>query len=210
MNRRYISDPLSVIYLPDDSHNQLVDSINSSEDLLVKWYDKGATKKRLRKLSPAMMDDDGKYTVDFNGKTGLELGFGVGESCYCLSLAFPTMVLDGVDFNPMNEKLIPFFHDLFGGIMGDFWIGNTCSIPKPDVSYDFINSSSFFEHLTEGDYWPTIRECHRVLKPGGQMFVFVDQQPDEEQHIRVISPEDTRKELVSVGFTSINPYRYEK
>lgn len=40
-------------------------------------------------------------------------------------------------------------------------------LPWPDDSADYIYSSHFIEHITHAEARVFLRECHRILKPGG-------------------------------------------
>lgn len=51
-----------------------------------------------------------------------------------------------------------------GGIVQDL----TKPLPHLDNSVDFIFSEHFLEHLTRPQALGLIKECHRVLKPGGK------------------------------------------
>jgi SAM-dependent methyltransferase len=43
---------------------------------------------------------------------------------------------------------------------------NILALDFPDASFDYVLSDQVFEHI-EGDPFVAVRECHRVLKPGG-------------------------------------------
>jgi len=49
----------------------------------------------------------------------------------------------------------------------------SCGAPFADDSVDFIYSSHFFEHLYKRDAINLLKECHRVLKPGGVIRITV-------------------------------------
>jgi predicted SAM-dependent methyltransferase len=51
-------------------------------------------------------------------------------------------------------------------------------IPSEDNSYDMVYHSHVLEHFSELDGFNFIRECHRVLKPGGTIRIAI---PDLEQ-----------------------------
>lgn len=52
-----------------------------------------------------------------------------------------------------------------GGLRHDLRRG----IPQPDKSADFVYHEHFLEHLTQAEGLAFLKECHRVLKPGGVM-----------------------------------------
>lgn len=54
-------------------------------------------------------------------------------------------------------------------------------IPYSDESFDVVYHSNFLEHLSPADAEQLLRECHRVLRPGGLLRVVV---PDLEVQAR--------------------------
>jgi len=196
-------------YQNEENNKQIIGEINNALDLLEKWYLKivspaGTPKiSRARKMSYCFKEGD---VVEGHG---LELGFGMGTATFALLDRFPNITLDGIDFQQTFAKIIPYFTDLYGDKIGEYWIGDMQSTEKPDNYYDFINSQSIWEHLTEEVYWNTLKECYRILKPGGKIYVYVDQGPGPE-HIRVVPPFVTRQEMEYVGFKGITDYVYEK
>ena len=178
-------------------------AINSPLDLLHKWWlhdhhGKGTT---------VLYHRDAKMQLAWNNAIlrgrGLELGFGFGTSLWWLASRFAGITIDALDVSPLFGKLIPYLRGLMGDRLGDIWIGDARAIGKPDSTYDWINSSSVFEHLPEESYWSVLRECYRLLKPGGVLGVFVDQVPGGE-HGRVVLPDQTQRELESIGFKAIH------
>ena len=53
-----------------------------------------------------------------------------------------------------------------------FMTGSICSLPFADASFDFVWSNGVVHHTV--DYQGAIREFYRVLKPGGQLFLYVN------------------------------------
>ncbi|ACH39574.1 SAM-dependent methyltransferase, putative [Citrifermentans bemidjiense Bem] len=58
----------------------------------------------------------------------------------------------------------------------------TQGLPFPDESFDVVYHSHLLEHLLPEKALPFMRECHRVLKPGGTLRILV---PDLEQIARL-------------------------
>lgn len=137
--------------------------------------------------------------VELSGEL-LELGFNAGKSVYWLHRRFPGITaIDGFDWNDAVAKLIPFIRHHVP-VARDLWIGTCTQIPKPDDSYDCVSSLDFFEHLSREDYFACIEECHRVLKPGGKMVVYIGESARQPEHINVVPVPKAIGEIESRGF----------
>jgi len=49
----------------------------------------------------------------------------------------------------------------------------TTGLPFPDNHFDKVYSGMFFEHLGKFQVPPMLRECHRVLREGGELRIIV-------------------------------------
>ena len=179
--------------------------INCKEELIEQEYigKKGMYKKKqVDKLKMLY----GKSGIKGHG---LECAFSCGTSLYWLANLYPKLTFDAFDFNYVLVKIIPFIKEILGDRLKEIWIGNAMDIKKPDNHYEWINSCDFFEHVPEAAYWPIIKEVYRILKPGGLLGVYVGQ-PKLVQHIRIVPPEQTKKELESIGFNALSDYLYTK
>jgi len=186
------------IYEKDTETQEIVDSINSPEDLINKYYNqKFGNPKTIIQRRNFKMQHAWK-AIQLNGH-GLELAFGLGTSIYWLCKRFPDITLSGIDFADHYRPMLKHLRGLFPARIGGIWINSVENMNWIAGNYyDFINSSSVFEHLPDHVYFKTIDECYRVLKPGGLMGVYVDQSKCL-QHIRIVKPKQTRKELVKIA-----------
>lgn len=198
------------LYDNDHETTSIVESINCFEDLKNNWIlnkynnnNKTIIERRNEKIKNIYHSN-----LYVDGR-GLELAFGLFTSCYWLLNKYDNITLDGIDFNDNLSKLIPFIKEEYKNKIDDFWIGDMQRINKPNNHYDFINSCSVWEHLPDKVYWNTLKECYRILKPGGFIGVYVDQTKNE-QHIRVVPPSTTKTEMESIGFKAYNNYLYYK
>jgi predicted SAM-dependent methyltransferase len=71
--------------------------------------------------------------------------------------------------------------DLFGRLPADVALDLRRPLPIADSSVDAIFTEHMLEHLTYGDAVVLVRECARVLRPGGLMRIVV---PDFEKQAR--------------------------
>lgn len=117
---------------------------------------------------------------DLSGRC-LELGFNSGLTVHRMAEKYPDLKVDGIDFNPAVERLIPFIKS-FNSNVDDLWIGDTQDIDKPSSYYDYITSLDFFEHLPLRIYIDTLGECCALLKSGGKIWVYFGR-PEAQEHI---------------------------
>jgi ADP-heptose:LPS heptosyltransferase/SAM-dependent methyltransferase len=146
-----------------------IDNVNSPEDL----------------KSDIEMDGDNNIERFLDIKLqgmGLELGFSNGRTLYYMSKKFPEAVFDGIDWMGSLIKIKPFIKSLCGNV-NDLY---TCNLNKfeqiEDKVYDFITSLDVFEHLNTDDYNACLKECYRVLKPDGMLYVYIGK-PESCSHI---------------------------
>jgi cyclopropane fatty-acyl-phospholipid synthase-like methyltransferase len=59
-----------------------------------------------------------------------------------------------------------------------FHVAQANALPFAEASFDVLLSFDVFEHLGHPGFIATMRECHRVLRPGGVLLVYVVSQKD--------------------------------
>lgn len=98
----------------------------------------------------------------------LDFGCGVGNSIPHLREAFPQAELHGIDPSPESVKQAQASH----AGNAEFRVSAAAAIPYRDHSFDLVHVACVFHHIEpqRRDHW--MREIRRVLKPGGQAFVF--------------------------------------
>lgn len=74
----------------------------------------------------------------------------------------------GAGLNPLPGWLCT---DITPKRPGIAFLDATRPFPFPDQSFDYISSEHMIEHLSYADGQRMLRECHRVLKPGGKIRV---------------------------------------
>lgn len=168
------------------------------------WFGRRRMKKRASKISHSWGD-----VLELAG-VGLEIGFNWGGSLKWLIDRYPGVTMDGVDFSSYMVGNAPVFKEVFGDRARDFMEASCHEVPKPDETYDFINACSIFEHLPDCVYWKAIKECWRLLKPGGLLGVYLDQGRPGGTHLRMDPVDVTVRDLTSNGFERVTDYRFRK
>ena len=76
--------------------------------------------------------------------------------------------------------------------------------PLPDASFDFVFSEHMLEHLSYADGLRCLRECRRVLRPGGRIRIAT---PSLERLVRLYDPEltDVQRRYVRWAIDSFVP-----
>ncbi len=107
----------------------------------------------------------------------LDLATGSGDVAFALSDGLPPQVrITGMDFcQPMLDEAVKKRgqHPRWSGIL--FKQGDGMALPLPDRSFDAITVSFGLRNMA--DRPKALMEMHRVLRPGGRLFVLEFSQP---------------------------------
>jgi 2-polyprenyl-3-methyl-5-hydroxy-6-metoxy-1,4-benzoquinol methylase len=102
------------------------------------------------------------------GKTALDLGcFNGGRSIAWLE-RYKLAHITGIDINEVYIETATEFAAARQA-SADFVLATGEKLPFEEASFDAVLSFDVFEHVRDVD--ATLAECHRVLKPGGMLFV---------------------------------------
>lgn len=104
--------------------------------------------------------------VDFNGYAGrqlLEVGCGIGTDL--VRFARGGAVCTGVDLSQTAIGLAQKNFELHG-LSAALLVGNGEALEFPDASFDVVYAHGVVQYTA--DAARLVRECHRVLRPGGQ------------------------------------------
>ena len=110
---------------------------------------------------------------DFAPTNLLDLGCGVGHSMLAYASAFPDTVLHGLD---CGAALLRYGHrraESFG-VPVHFQQGDAEKTPYADASFDLVTSHIVLHETSTRGLPAILRECHRLLRPGGVM-LHIDQ-----------------------------------
>ena len=104
------------------------------------------------------------------GQSILDIGCGTGEVLYQLHKRLgDAITLYGID--PSNDMLEVARQKLRKAANAKLDLGIGEQLQFPDASFDWVVSSLTFHHVPLEVKRATIRESHRVLKPGGKLLI---------------------------------------
>ena len=110
--------------------------------------------------------------VDFRGYRGrqlLEVGCGIGTDL--VRFASGGALVTGVDLSTTAIELAKQNFALHGESAQDLRVANGEALPFPDASFDVVYAHGVVQYTANAPQ--LIRECHRVLKPGGEAIFMV-------------------------------------
>ena len=115
---------------------------------------------KIRDVSRAVVKADTETILDFGG--------GVGASVPYFHRYFPASELTCID---VSHRSLDVARDRFPGL-ANFVHFDGKTIPFPNNSFDLVFAACVFHHIDPGEHQSLIREMHRVLRPGGNIFIF--------------------------------------
>lgn len=98
--------------------------------------------------------------------TVLEVGCGAG---YAVDLIYRRFGVRHVDAFDVDLRMVELAKNRrYSGRKPHFWLGNLRHIPTPDERYDAVFNFGAIHHVI--DWRASLKEIHRVLKPGGTFY----------------------------------------
>jgi ubiquinone/menaquinone biosynthesis C-methylase UbiE len=101
----------------------------------------------------------------------MDLGCGTGTLALMLHNARPQMQIAALDIDPAVLATAHRKADALGATRITFTQGSAVQVPFDDSSFDCVVSSLVLHHLTTTNKAAALRECFRVLRPGGQLLL---------------------------------------
>jgi ubiquinone/menaquinone biosynthesis C-methylase UbiE len=134
---------------------------------LARAYDQGV-QSAFREVLPALVED--AFAGVERVRRGLDVGCGPGQFTVLVAERFPAAEIWGIDLAPtMIELARHHASESPAAPRLHFEVGDVAHLPFPDEHFDAVVSSGSIKH------WPdqvgALREIHRVLAPGGRLFV---------------------------------------
>jgi ubiquinone/menaquinone biosynthesis C-methylase UbiE len=151
--QRYWNDRIHDLEMTDEP----VGTLAFFDDLDEYRFDK------LRYL-PELVDFGG-----FKGETLLEVGCGIGTDL--VRFARGGALVTGVDLSKTAIDLAAKNFELHGLALVELRVANAEALPYPDATFDHVYGHGVIQYTA--DPAKIVRECHRVLKPGGTAIFMV-------------------------------------
>lgn len=107
-------------------------------------------------------------SFDIDGKSVLEIGFGMGTDH--INLVRNGATAYGIDLTPNNSSILKKRLQLYE-LDSNFICGDAENIPVANDSIDFVYSFGVIHHSPDTD--KIVSEIHRILKPGGKCWITV-------------------------------------
>jgi SAM-dependent methyltransferase len=134
----------------------------------------------------------------------LDVGCGSGQGMHWFATARPRWKTAGVDLG--MEGLVAALHSGLTSVA----LGTATSLPIASGTIDAVITLDVLQHLPlDGGDLLALREMHRVLKPGGHVFIRTNVQsfprvPDDADAVwRKYEPNDLGAKLEAAGFTVV-------
>jgi ubiquinone/menaquinone biosynthesis C-methylase UbiE len=102
-----------------------------------------------------------------DGAHVLDAGTGPGRVPMALARAHPTWTVEAIDLEP---RMIEYARAQDPEHKVTFTDGDVAALPYPDATFDLIVSSLSQHHWSDVD--GAIRELRRVLRPGGELWIY--------------------------------------
>lgn len=183
-----------------------------NKDELLKRIKSGNTYHFLKKITQRYVPQGGRI---------LEGGCGTGQVVYALGTC--GYEVSGVDFAPATVEMVK-------SLVPDLCInlGDVRHLDFPDASFDGYWSLGVIEHFWDG-YDEIVQEAHRVLKPGGTLFLtfpwmsplrrlkarlgryqkLAGTQSTDTFYEFMLDDQRVQKQLESQGFVCMESYHYD-
>ena len=144
--------------------------------------------------------------------SGDALDIGCGNGKTASSLLDMGYRVTGIDF---SSVAVGSCRELFGG-SAKFEVASATDLPFPDGSFDYVTCVHVLEHLTDEEVSAAAGEMHRVLRPGGYVFVRSFTKDDmrsakrAEGEIRYVYREPEGMCALFAGFDAVSSGRVEE
>jgi SAM-dependent methyltransferase len=150
-----------------DRHGEVISSPMGTREFFRELDERVFQEARYAHKHPPLFSGIFDYEK-FRGKRVLEVGCGMGMLAQ--RFAEHGAVLTALDLTPQAVRQTRKRFELFG-LSGGIFVGDAENLAFPNSFFDFVYSWGVLHHTP--DTARTIREIHRVLRPGGETMVML-------------------------------------
>jgi SAM-dependent methyltransferase len=143
-----------------------------------------------------------RYALTFEGRV-LELGGGYGYLSTYLKKRFPGLDVTFSDVSPEAVRKSRQYEAFFGVRLDGKWVTAAENTPFEAESFDRVLFFASFHHAQ--DPAAAVRECARVLRPGGQLILLFE--PSCPSYLKPLYDHHVRRDEVKERYYSVSEYR---
>ncbi len=145
----------------------------------------------------------------------LDFGCGIGATETQLRERFPQARLDGVDSSRESLNAA----ESLGLRDATFTFSESDTLPFAEASFDLVYSNGTFHHIPHEKHPKVLAELARVLKPGGDLFIFENNPLNPltvrgmrnnpfDRGTKMVFPWSLRARVAAAGLRATTPYFY--
>ena len=143
-----------------------------------------------------------RFGLSFEG-TVLELGGGYGYLSSYIKKRYPDVAMVYSDVSEEAVRKSVQYEKFFGVELDSKWVTSAEDTPFPDASFDRVLFFASFHHTQ--DPQAAVRECARILKPGGQLYLLYE--PSCPGYLKPLYDLHVRRDEVKENYYSVGEYR---
>ncbi len=137
-----------------------------------------------------------KSLPDLRGRKVLDVGAGMGELSVAMAKLGAATI--GIDIGPQLVNVARKVTEL-NQVQCEFLVGSIHELPFQEKTFDYVVGNAILHHLPVEGVVESLREAHRVLKPGGSAYFM---EPIENSKVF-----DFLQNLIPVGKPGHDQYR---
>lgn len=161
------------------------------------------------------LDQLGDKRARWRAPRVLDFGCGIGAAAARLAERLPEALVAGID--PSSESIAA--ASAMQAPRTEFFVSTSTRLPFEDASFDLVYSNGTFHHIPHADHAAILAELRRVLRPGGDLFIFENNPFNPatvaamklsplDRDARMVLPPLLARRIASAGFRCHAPRYY--
>lgn len=143
-----------------------------------------------------------RYGLRFEGSV-LELGGGYGYLSAYLKKRFPAARVVFSDVSREAVEKSRQYEAFFGSRLDEKWVTGAEDTPFDEATFDVVFFFASFHHTQDPE--AAVRECARILKPGGKLYLLFE--PSCPRYLQPLYDFHVRRDEVKERYYSLGQYR---